>query len=30
MAEQLEQAREKRGPGDLAQLLRAGDTWTID
>jgi 2-oxoglutarate ferredoxin oxidoreductase subunit beta len=30
MADQLEQAREKRGAGDLAQLLRAGDTWTIE
>jgi 2-oxoglutarate/2-oxoacid ferredoxin oxidoreductase subunit beta len=30
MGEQLERAREQRGPGDLAQLLRAGDTWTID
>jgi 2-oxoglutarate ferredoxin oxidoreductase subunit beta len=30
MAEQVERAREKRGPGDLAELLRAGDTWTIE
>jgi len=30
MSEQLERAREKRGPGDLAELLRAGDTWTIE
>ena len=30
MAEQLEKAREKRGPGDLAELLRTGDTWTIE
>jgi len=29
MAQQLERAREKRGPGDLGELLRAGDTWTI-
>jgi len=30
MAEQLERAREKRGPGDLRELLLAGDTWTIE
>jgi 2-oxoglutarate ferredoxin oxidoreductase subunit beta len=29
MAEQLERATEKSGPGDLAALLRSGDTWTI-
>jgi 2-oxoglutarate ferredoxin oxidoreductase subunit beta len=29
MAEQLEKAREKKGPGDLEKLLHAGDTWTI-
>jgi 2-oxoglutarate ferredoxin oxidoreductase subunit beta len=29
MAEQLEAAQDKRGPGDLAALLDAGDTWTI-
>jgi 2-oxoglutarate ferredoxin oxidoreductase subunit beta len=29
MAEQLSQAQEKQGEGDLAALLRAGDTWTI-
>jgi 2-oxoglutarate ferredoxin oxidoreductase subunit beta len=30
MAEQLEQARERRGEGDLAALLTSGDTWTVD
>jgi 2-oxoglutarate/2-oxoacid ferredoxin oxidoreductase subunit beta len=30
MQEQLERAREEQGEGDLAQLLHAGDTWTID
>ena len=30
MQEQLERAREEQGAGDLAQLLHAGDTWTID
>jgi 2-oxoglutarate ferredoxin oxidoreductase subunit beta len=29
MAEQLAAATEKRGPGDLAQLLHSGETWTI-
>jgi 2-oxoglutarate/2-oxoacid ferredoxin oxidoreductase subunit beta len=29
MAEQLEAAVAKRGPGDLGALLRAGDTWEI-
>jgi 2-oxoglutarate ferredoxin oxidoreductase subunit beta len=30
MDEQLQRAREEQGEGDLAQLLHAGDTWTID
>ena len=30
MGEQLERAREEQGEGDLAGLLHAGDTWTID
>jgi 2-oxoglutarate ferredoxin oxidoreductase subunit beta len=30
MAEQLETAVQKRGEGDLAALLHAGDTWTIE
>ncbi len=30
MQEQLERARKEQGEGDLAQLLHAGDTWTID
>ena len=30
MAAQIEQTIEQRGPGDLAALLNAGDTWTID
>ena len=29
MDEQLQQARDEQGEGDLAQLLHAGDTWTI-
>jgi 2-oxoglutarate ferredoxin oxidoreductase subunit beta len=29
VAEQLRSARERRGEGDLAALLHAGDTWTI-
>jgi 2-oxoglutarate ferredoxin oxidoreductase subunit beta len=30
MAEQIATATEKRGAGDLAKLLRSGETWTID
>jgi 2-oxoglutarate ferredoxin oxidoreductase subunit beta len=30
MADQLERAVEKRGKGDLRELLHSGDTWTID
>src|SRR5919197_513537 len=29
MEEQLARAREEQGEGDLAELLHAGDTWTI-
>jgi len=29
MEEQLETARSEQGAGDLAELLQAGDTWTI-
>jgi len=29
MAGQIEQAIEERGPGNLADLLHSGDTWTI-
>ena len=29
MAEQIATAKEKRGVGDLRELLLAGDTWTI-
>jgi 2-oxoglutarate ferredoxin oxidoreductase subunit beta len=29
MAEQLETAKSEGGEGDLAALLKAGDTWTI-
>jgi 2-oxoglutarate/2-oxoacid ferredoxin oxidoreductase subunit beta len=29
MAEQLNQARNKQGKGDLAALLSGGYTWTI-
>ncbi len=28
--EQIEQARQTKGPGDLAKLFHAGDTWTVD
>jgi 2-oxoglutarate ferredoxin oxidoreductase subunit beta len=30
MAGQIEEARAERGEGDLAALLHAGDTWTIE
>jgi 2-oxoglutarate/2-oxoacid ferredoxin oxidoreductase subunit beta len=30
MADQLERAVAKQGPGDLAKLLAGGDTWRID
>ncbi|HXF97278.1 MAG TPA: 2-oxoacid:ferredoxin oxidoreductase subunit beta [Gaiellaceae bacterium] len=30
MAEQLETARAQRGEGDLAALLRSGDTWVVE
>jgi 2-oxoglutarate ferredoxin oxidoreductase subunit beta len=30
MAGQIEAAKEKRGAGDLLELLHAGDTWTIE
>jgi len=30
MDEQLTRARDEQGEGDLAELLHAGDTWTID
>jgi 2-oxoglutarate ferredoxin oxidoreductase subunit beta len=30
MQAQLEAAREKLGPGDLAKLLNSGDTWVVD
>jgi 2-oxoglutarate ferredoxin oxidoreductase subunit beta len=29
IAEQVRRVREKKGPGDLAALLRAGDTWEV-
>ena len=29
MAEQLATSKTERGEGDLASLLRAGDTWTV-
>ena len=29
MAEQIATATEQRGPGDLAELLHSGETWTI-
>ncbi len=30
MAQQIESATERRGPGDLDALLRSGSTWTVD
>jgi 2-oxoglutarate/2-oxoacid ferredoxin oxidoreductase subunit beta len=29
MTAQIDEARERRGTGDLAELLHSGDTWTI-
>ena len=29
MNDQVRRAVEKKGPGDLGQLLRAGDTWEV-
>ena len=29
MAEQLKTAEEKRGKGDLAELLHSGETWVV-
>jgi 2-oxoglutarate ferredoxin oxidoreductase subunit beta len=29
VSQQVDQARERSGPGDLAKLLRAGETWTV-
>jgi 2-oxoglutarate/2-oxoacid ferredoxin oxidoreductase subunit beta len=29
MSEQMRQVLEKKGKGDLGQLLRAGDTWEV-
>ena len=29
MAEQLAEAEEKRGVGDLAELLHSGETWVV-
>jgi hypothetical protein len=29
MAEQLRDAEEKRGKGDLAELLHSGETWVV-
>jgi 2-oxoglutarate ferredoxin oxidoreductase subunit beta len=29
MADQIATAKEKRGEGDLRELLHAGDSWTI-
>jgi 2-oxoglutarate ferredoxin oxidoreductase subunit beta len=30
LAQQIEAAREKMGPGDLSKLINSGDTWVID
>ena len=29
MTKQIHDVNAKRGPGDLAKLLRAGDTWEV-
>jgi hypothetical protein len=29
IATQIREAQSKRGPGDLAKLLHAGDTWEV-
>jgi hypothetical protein len=29
MAEQLAAAEEKKGKGDLGELLRSGETWVV-
>ena len=29
MSEQLAEAREERGEGELEALLHSGDTWTV-
>jgi 2-oxoglutarate ferredoxin oxidoreductase subunit beta len=29
VAQQIEQAQERSGPGDLTKLLRSGETWTV-
>ena len=29
IAKQIEDVIAKRGPGDIAKLLRSGDTWTV-
>ncbi|GIU99548.1 MAG: hypothetical protein KatS3mg014_1164 [Actinomycetota bacterium] len=29
IAAQIKLATERLGPGDLAKLLRSGDTWTV-
>jgi hypothetical protein len=30
MSEQIIQAQDKRGLGDVAALLRSGSSWTVD
>jgi len=30
MAEQIASATERRGPGDFADLLRSGSSWTVE
>jgi hypothetical protein len=29
VTQQIERARERSGPGDLTQLLRSGETWSV-
>jgi len=29
VTQQIAQAKERSGPGDLAKLLAGGDTWTV-
>jgi hypothetical protein len=30
MSQQLIDAQQKRGPGDLAKLIRSGGTWEVN
>jgi hypothetical protein len=30
MARQIDEATERRGPGDIRALLRSGSSWTVE